>query len=219
MYHLFPAEILNYLARHECVSKTAKHKKHLIRERTFRKTFALFSLRGKCCWRYVGLDISFLCRTRYSESMRALSCITHGKYGNIGDHFPSPLFAVKPELARELTRVKNPGAVNLCFRDSHATLVTVLRKPYPSFSTYWRQMEHFSEHVAMRDTRYERYMNGTTNVILRIGSNGSFVFIHDAFSLSFAHPMNSRWTLVETGLVCPHLYVISKLETSIIRVY
>lgn len=132
MYHLFPALCRNsqllLVRRHECVNKVAKHKKHLICEHL--KKHSLSSLRGKCRRRR---DISLLRREIFGIYE---SAITHGKYGNIGDHFPSSLFAVKPELVRELTRARNPGAVNLRFRDSHATPVTVSRKSYPSFSTY-----------------------------------------------------------------------------------
>lgn len=78
------------------------------------------------------------------------------------------------------------------------------------FSTYWGQMEHFSEHVARRD------MSGTTNEILRTDSDRPFVFIHDAFSLSSVHPMDSWRSVVETRM-CTHLYSISKLETSLVR--
>lgn len=78
------------------------------------------------------------------------------------------------------------GALNLRFRDSHAyTPVPKRGTLHSSFATYGGQKKHFSE--TRRDERYDN-VNDTTNVILRIGSDGPFVFIHDAFSLSPTHP-------------------------------
>lgn len=66
----------------------------------------------ECRRRYVGLESS-LVASRYPISIKRYRCVGR-KYGNIDNHF-RPLFAVKPELARE----SGGRAMNLRFRDSH----------------------------------------------------------------------------------------------------
>jgi len=77
---------------------------------------------------------SLLHRTRISGIYESaiVFCIAHGKCGNISDHFPSPLFVVKPELARETSWAKNIGAVSPLPRSPHDCRHGP-QKPYPSF--------------------------------------------------------------------------------------
>lgn len=121
---------------------------------------------------------------------------------------------VKSELASESVGYRAPWI-------SASAIPTRIHAPVPkhgtlhsSLATYWGQKEHFSEtRVAMRDTS----ANGATNGILRIGSDGPFVFIHDAFSLSPTHP-DGRCLSVEIRLACPHLCTTSKSKTSLLSI-
>lgn len=128
------------------------------------------------------------------------------KYGNIDSHFPLLLFAVKPELTREEYQTSWISASAIPTRIAPSP-----GRSDSSFSTYWRQMEHF-----WNTSRWDTSVNGTTNVILRIDSDGPFVFIHHTFSLL---PYSSRelMSLVETRHACPHLctYLINRSQKSL----
>lgn len=136
-----------------------------------------------------------------------LPCIAHRKYGKvwkyIDDHFPSLLFAVKPELVRELSRARKPNAVNLRFRNLHATSVTVPGNPHLFLLTEGRW------NIFQNTWRADNEWN-TTDLF-----RWTVRFYTWRFLVLPTRPMDSWWSVVETGYMHTHLYPISKLKSSL----
>jgi len=116
----------------------------------------------------------------------------------IDNHFPSLLFAVKPELVRELSRIRKPNAVNLRFRDFHATPVTVLGNlPIYLFLLTEGRWSIF-QNTWRADNEWDLFRWTVRFYTWR------FLVL----------PTRYWWSVLETGYVHTHLYSISKLKTS-----
>lgn len=143
----------------------------------------------------------------FMESTKSIIAYsTHKKiYRNIDSHFPSLLFVVKPELTREEYQV--PWISASAIPTAHSTV---------SGATRFLFFYLLKTDEAFFGTRRDEIRAWTGQRMWYCGliqMDGSFLYI--TLSPSFpTHP--DGWCLLETGLACPHSYLINKSKTSLI---